>query len=192
MTKNYCTTNHKYGPFKENENFYYRTCQLCNKKTIYAKCDEIKEEIKRQTTASKLCKIILKLQINIIKDANIFIKLTACLLDDISYIYLSPKEKDTLLKNINNLNIYFHQSEEDSNLINDTIKYLNTYFNTKYDQQELIELDNLYNNLQDRFFQKIIDISNQEESNLNISSLPQDNQLDQTNFNYLEEVEENS
>jgi hypothetical protein len=189
MNNQICTNEHQYGPFKEIKNNYYRICKICNKKTIYPKDEDIKKEIEKQLSAKMLLEIITKQKINIIKKSDNFLKLIACLLDNISYLYLNETEiKDTLLK-ITNLNNYFNQNQENYQLIQDTLKYLNEYFNGENNEEQLLKLDNLYNKLVQEFDKQILKQIEAEENN---TIEIEDNQIDlkNTSSNNLELLEE--
>lgn len=190
MIKKYCTNNnHTYGQFKENKNNYYRICEICHKKTIYPKTNEIKNEIEKQVTAKKLLEIITKQKINIIKTNNNFIKLIACLLDNLSYLYLDDNKIEDILKKITSINNYFNQNQESYQLINNTVNYLNQYFYNPNTEEELSKLDIIHNELVERFnYQILKQIENEENNTIEIEN----NQIDLKNSsnNSLELLEE--
>ena len=138
---NKCNDMHKYGPFKKNDDCFYRICLRCNKKTNYPICDEINDIYNRQIIVEYITNILIKKDLSIIQNDNYFFRLIACFLDDISYVYLSDSEQKKLLKSIREFNDYYYSNKDMNryNIVSDAINYLNDYF-YNYNQ----EIKNIY------------------------------------------------
>ena len=150
---NKCNDMHKYGPFKKNDDCFYRVCLKCNKKTNYPVCDEINEVYSKQVIVEYITNILIKKDLNIIQNDNYFFRLIVCLLDDVSYVYLSGDEQKKLLESIREFNSYYYINKDMDryNMVNDAVSYLNDYFfnynqeiRNIYDEELSDKLDNDY------------------------------------------------
>ncbi|MEE3342539.1 MAG: hypothetical protein VZS44_00400 [Bacilli bacterium] len=171
MTNKKCNI-HKYGPFKKNEDNYYRICLKCNKKTLYPNDKEIENEYNNQRLTDFIIDIIITKKINIIQNSNYYFKLIATLIDNISYTYLIEKRQLELLESIKELNKYYNnQDNENYILINDIVKYIEKYLtnynneiNNKYSNKELELLDNDFNSIKNKINIELNTILSEEEN----------------------------
>ncbi len=196
MINNKCHNMHKYGPFEKNNNNYYRKCLRCNKKNYYPLNDEIKNEYNNQRIINYIIEIIIKKDLNRIQNNNYYFRLIICLLNNISYIYLSEINQNKLLQSLKELNIYFNKNNKDRyKLIDKTINYHKKYFiiynneiNSIYNEKELEKLDNNFININEKIdieLEKII--FNEENSIISIkNSINQKNNNIEFNLNEIE------
>lgn len=200
MINNKCNNIHKYGPFKKNNEIFFRICLKCNKKTTYPISNEIENEYNNQKITNYIIEIIATKKINKIQDSNYFFKLVASLLDNISYIYLTENNQKKLLDSLKELNKYFNkQNIKRHELINETTKYLKKYlinYNNeiinKYNEKVLELLDNEFIILQSKMNLELNYItSNEEKTTVTINNKYQeiDNNIN-INFNELENESE--
>lgn len=163
---------HKYGPFKKNEDKFYRVCLKCGKKTQYPFNDEINDEFNNQRITDYIIDTIIRKDFSLVQNGNYFFRLVSCLLDNISYIFIDTKVQDILIKSLRDLNDYFNFDDENRfNIINDIICYLEDFF-VNYNN----EINDLYDdNLCDELDSRYIVLNNSVEIELNGIILSEDN-----------------
>ena len=185
MKNNKCNNIHKYGPFIKENNYFYRVCLKCNKKTTYPFSNEIENEYNNQLITNNIIDIITNKKINIIQDNNYFFKLTASLIDNISYIYLDQNHQEELLNSLQEFNTYYNKKNTQRyNITKELVKYLKEYLtnynneiNNNYDENILNTLDNDYINLYKKISIELSSIiSNEENTTITI-----DNEYSETN-----------
>ncbi|MBR3161907.1 MAG: hypothetical protein IKF19_04175 [Bacilli bacterium] len=174
MTKTKCNNIHKYGPFKKNDNSFYRECLKCNKKATYPIYEEIEKEYNNQKITNYIIEIIIKKKVTNIQNSSYFFRLILSLLDNISYTYLSNSNQNKILKSIQELNIYFNKKDKNKlTLIKQSINYLEKYFNNynkelenNYDENILDSLDKNYLILMTKLHIELENIIKNEENTL--------------------------
>ena len=190
-----CSNTHKYGPFKKSNKTFYRICLKCNKKTHYPICEEIETEYNNQKITNFIIEIISKKEINKIQNSNYFFRLITCLIDNISYIYLTKENQEKLIISLNELNNYFNKQEKNRfELIKEAIKYSNKYFinynneiDNNYNESKLSSLDKSYLILTSKINKELETIiENEESTTITIDNISQETENITINYNEIE------